>query len=83
MRIVFLTTGWDDYLEWQRQPKLLRKLNALIRECTRDPFAGTGKLEPLRHELSGWWSRRITDEHRLVYRVRGDDIVILQYRYHY
>ncbi|MES2336467.1 MAG: Txe/YoeB family addiction module toxin [Pseudomonadota bacterium] len=83
MRVVFLTTGWEDYVEWQRHPKVLKQLNALIRECARDPFGGEGKPEPLRHELSGWWSRRITQEHRLVYRVRDDDLVILQCRSHY
>ncbi len=84
MRLVFSSTAWDDYLHWQAtDPKLLARLNALIRECARTPFQGTGKPEPLRGALSGWWSRRLTQEHRLVYRVEGDDLLIAQCRYHY
>jgi toxin YoeB len=84
MRIVFSQSGWDDYLHWQAiDPKLLARLNGLIKECARAPFQGTGKPEPLRGALSGWWSRRLTQEHRLVYRVEGDDLMIAQCRYHY
>ena len=67
MKIVFAEQGWEDYLHWQaHDPKLLARLNALIKECARTPFKGTGKPEPLRGALSGWWSRRLTQEHRLV-----------------
>ncbi|MCB1545739.1 MAG: Txe/YoeB family addiction module toxin [Methylobacteriaceae bacterium] len=84
MRLVFSANAWDDYLHWQAtDPKLLARLNGLIKECSRTPFQGTGKPEPLRGALSGWWSRRLTQEHRLVYRVEGDDLLIAQCRYHY
>ncbi|GLI94183.1 Txe/YoeB family addiction module toxin [Methylocystis echinoides] len=84
MRLVFAEQAWEDYLDWQAQDaKALQRLNALIRECTRNPFSGTGKPEPLRGDLRGWWSRRITLEHRLVYRVEGECLLIAQCRYHY
>ena len=84
MRLVFSASAWDDYLHWQAtDPKLLARLNGLIKECARTPFQGTGKPEPLRGALSGWWSRRLTQEHRMVYRVEGDDLLIAQCRYHY
>ena len=88
MRVVFDPEAWTEYLGWQREDmRVLEKLNGLIEECRRDPFRGTGKPEPLRKNLSGWWSRRITGEHRLVYRVRGSDeaqaIEVLSCRYHY
>ena len=84
MRIVFSKQAWEDYLHWQaNDPRLLQRLNGLIKECARTPFQGTGKPEPLRGDLSGWWSRRVTQEHRLVYRVEGDDLLIAQGRYHY
>ena len=84
MRIVFAKRAWEDYLHWQTaDPKLLVRFNSLIRECTRTPFEGTGKPEPLRGDLSGWWSRRLTQEHRLVYRMDGDDLLIPQCRYHH
>ncbi len=84
MRLVFHERAWEDYLNWQaNDPKLLARLNALIRESCRTPFAGTGKPEPLRGNLAGWWSRRLTLEHRLVYRPQGDDLLIAQCRYHY
>ena len=84
MRLVFSANAWDDYLHWQaNDPKLLARLNGLIKECARTPFHGTGKPEPLRGNYSGWWSRRLTQEHRLVYRVEGDDLLIAQCRYHY
>lgn len=84
MKISFSTHGWDDYPHWQEQDrKLLRKLHGLIRECQRTPFTGTGKPEPLKGELAGWWSRRIDQEHRLVYRVTDDGLQIAQCRYHY
>jgi toxin YoeB len=84
MRIIFLSPAWEDYLYWQQTEKsMLRKINSLIREIERTPFEGTGKPEPLKHNLSGWWSRRLNLEHRLVYRVENESIIILQCRYHY
>ena len=84
MKLVFSENAWDDYLYWQaNDAKLLARLNGLIKECARTPFTGTGKPEPLRGALSGWWSRRLTQEHRLVYRVAGDALHIAQCRYHY
>ncbi|HEX9807474.1 MAG TPA: Txe/YoeB family addiction module toxin [Alteraurantiacibacter sp.] len=88
MKIVFSDNGWDDYQHWLEQnPKILVRLNSLIKECCRTPFKGTGKPEPLKGSLKGWWSRRITQEDRLVYRVtgKGDDrqLEIAQCRYHY
>lgn len=84
MKLVFTSRAWAEYLETLEQdPKLLKKLNGLINECKRTPFTGTGKPEPLRGQLSGWWSRRLTQEHRLVYRVEGDALFIVQCRYHY
>jgi toxin YoeB len=74
VRLVFWRTAWEDYLHWQaNDPQTLAKLNKLIEECRRHPFTGTGKPEALRQNLSGWWSRRISGEHRLVYRVTGKD----------
>lgn len=84
MKIIFHEQAWDDYLYWQKQDrKLLARLNSLIKECTRTPFDGTGKPEPLKGQLSGWWSRRMNREHRLVYRVEDDQLLIAQCRYHY
>ena len=88
MKLVFWPTAWEDYLHWQAQDrKVLERTNSLIKECLRDPFRGTGKPEPLSGNLSGWWSRRITGEHRLVYRVAGKDeakaLEVAQCRYHY
>jgi len=84
MRIVFLDQAWDDYLYWQNTDKsMLKKINTLIKEIDRAPFEGSGKPEPLKHNLAGWWSRRINLEHRLVYQVDGNSIVVLQCRYHY
>ncbi len=83
-KVTFDRDAWDDYLHLQaHDPKVSERLNALIRECLRTPFAGTGKPEPLRGHLSGWWSRRLTQEHRLVYRVEGEALLIAQCRYHY
>jgi toxin YoeB len=84
MKIIFIDTAWEDYLYWQGTDKsMLKKINALIKEVERMPFEGSGKPEPLKHNLAGWWSRRINLEHRLVYKVENDSIVILQCRYHY
>ena len=84
MRLVFTPHGWEDYRYWVETDRaMLKRVNRLIEAALRDPTSGIGKPEPLRHLLSGAWSRRITDEHRLVYLVDGDDLVILQARYHY
>ncbi len=89
MKVLFTQDGWDDYRHWStNDPAILERLNALIEDARRSPFRGIGKPEPLKGALSGWWSRRITGEHRLVYRVegqQGDDqrIVIAACRYHY
>ena len=88
MKLIFWPTAWEDYLHWQVQDtKLLEKLNGLIEECLRHPFKGTGKPEPLSGNLSGWWSRRIGWEQRLVYRVSGKGdtqaLEVAQCRYHY
>jgi toxin YoeB len=84
MKLIFTERAWEDYLHWQaRDPKLLARLNGLIKECPRTPFQGTGKPEPLRGSLSGFWSRRLTQEHRLVYRPTDDALMIAQCRYNY
>ena len=84
MKIVFSSQAWDDYLHWQRTDrKVLKRINELIKEIARTPFEGTGKPEPLRHALAGYWSRRINDEHRLVYKIDGEAVLIAQARYHY
>jgi len=84
VRLVFTPHGWADYLHWQSvDKKMVKRINRLIEDTLRDPLAGIGKPEPLRHVLQGCWSRRIDGEHRLVYMVEGDDIVVLQARYHY
>jgi toxin YoeB len=88
MKLVFWPTGWEDFLHWQSEDaKMLARLNALLKECMRDPFRGTGKPEPLVGNLAGWWSRRINQEHRLVYRVSGKGasqaLEVAQCRYHY
>lgn len=84
MRLVFTSHGWEDYVHWQAADRtILKRVNRLIEDISRDPFGGIGKPEPLRHALAGAWSRRIDEEHRLVYLVDADDIVILQARYHY
>lgn len=84
MKLVFSEHAWDDSLYWQNaDKKIVKWINTLIREIERTPCQGLGKPEPLKHSLSGYWSRRITDEHRLVYKVENDAIVIAQLRYHY
>jgi toxin YoeB len=84
LKILFTESAWEDYLYSQSQDqKILRRINELIRAATRTPFEGLGKPEPLRFELSGYWSRRINQEHRLVYKVTNDAIIIAQCRYHY
>lgn len=84
MKLIFADEAWEDYLYWQKQDKrILERINKLIRETQRQPFSGTGKPEALKYALSGFWSRRITAEHRMVYRVEDDALLIAQLRFHY
>ena len=84
MKLIFADEAWEDYLYWQKQDrKMVERINKLIREIQRNPFEGIGKPEPLIHALSGFWSRRITDEHRVVYKVEGNALWIAQLRFHY
>jgi len=84
MRITFTPSAWDDYLWFlENDRKLVKRINLLIRDCTRTPFEGIGKPEPLKGELAGSWSRRVTQEHRLVYQVTPTDLIILACRFHY
>jgi toxin YoeB len=84
MKLIFTEKSWDDYLYWQKSDKqIAKKINQLIKDIKRDPFNGIGKPEPLKHELSGFWSRRITNEHRLVYEVSENSIGIVSCRFHY
>ena len=84
MKLISYEHAWEDYLYWQRTDrKVLDRINKLIREIQRTPFEGAGKPEPLKHGLSGYWSRRINDEHRIVYKVELDSILIAQLRHHY
>ena len=84
MKVTFSSQAWEDYLHWQQADrKLLKRINALIKEISRTPFEGMGKPETLRHALAGYWSRRITDEHRLVYKIQDDAVLIAQARFHY
>ena len=84
MKLLFSEQAWEDYLYWQKHDrKLLLRINELIRDVSRSPFAGIGKPEPLKNALSGYWSRRINDEHRIVYKVADGTLLIAQLRYHY
>ena len=84
MELVWQTNAWEDYLYWQEQDKkILQRINELIKDTLRLPFKGIGKPEPLKGDLSGFWSRRITDEHRLVYAVKDKRLHIIQCRFHY
>ena len=84
MRLVWDENAWEDYEHWQvADRRVLKRVNTLVDDCLRDPFLGIGKPEQLKYGAQGAWSRRITDEHRLVYLVDGDDLIILQARYHY
>lgn len=83
MRKVWTGPAWEDYLAWQKDKKMLKRINALIKDIERNAHHGIGKPEPLKYELSGFWSRRIDDYHRLVYRISGDFIEIIQCRTHY
>ncbi|MCG3463073.1 Txe/YoeB family addiction module toxin [Xenorhabdus bovienii] len=84
MKITFSDSAWEDYLYWQQTDKaILKRINQLIKDIRRQPFEGIGKPEPLKHNLSGFWSRRITEEHRLIYAIEEDQIMIAVCRYHY
>jgi toxin YoeB len=84
VKLIFSEHAWDDYLYWQRSDrKILERINKLIKEIQRSPFEGTGKPEPLKHGLTGYWSRRITEEHRIVYKVERESLLIAQLRCHY
>lgn len=83
-KVSFKTHCWEDYLYWQKIDKsILKKINTLIKNTMRSPFEGTGKPEPLKGDLSGCWSRRINSEHRLVYFIKEEELVVIQCRYHY
>jgi toxin YoeB len=84
VNLVFAPQGWEDYLYWQRNdPEMLSRINLLIKDIMRHPYAGIGKPEPLKHALQGFWSRRITSEHRIVYKKVGNEIFIAQLRFQY
>jgi toxin YoeB len=84
MNILFTEDAWDEYLYWQQtDPKMVRRINELIKDACRNPFEGVGKPEPLRFSLTGYWSRRIDQEHRLVYKAEEGTLTVVQCRYHY
>ena len=84
MKLIFAEKAWDDYLYWQKtDKKILSRINKLVKDIKREPFEGLGKPEPLKHALSGYWSRRINDEHRMVYKINDDSLLIAQLRFHY
>lgn len=84
MKYLFVEESWDDYLFWQKtDKKILKRINELLKDISRNPFTGLGKPEPLKHKYTGCWSRRITSEHRLIYQVTDDEIRILKCRFHY
>lgn len=84
MKLIFSEQAWDDYLYWQKiDKKLLERINAVIKDISRSPFEGIGKPEPLKNALSGYWSRRLNDEHRIVYKIYDGSMFIAQLRFHY
>jgi toxin YoeB len=84
MKYIFVDESWEDYLYWlKNDKKILTKINELIKDIGRTPFTGLGKPEPLRYKYKGFWSRRITEENRLIYQVKGDEILIVKCRFHY
>lgn len=84
MRFIFVEDSWEDYLYWQKtDKKLLSKINDLLKDISRTPFSRIGKPEPLKHKYKGYWSRRINDEHRLIYKIQDDEIIIAKCRFHY
>ncbi|RKJ68805.1 Txe/YoeB family addiction module toxin [Roseburia sp. 1XD42-69] len=84
MNVSFTENAWEDYLYWQKMDKkIVKRINELIKDIKRNPFEGVGKPEPLKYDLARKWSRRITDEHRLVYQVEGSNLIVFTCRYHY
>ena len=84
MRYIFVDESWEDYLYWQKiNKKYVKKINDLLKDISRTPFTGLGKPEPLKHKYKGFWSRRIDNEHRLIYAVRDNEILIAKCRFHY
>ena len=84
MKLIFSENAWEDYLYWQKtDKKVLNRINKLIKDIKQEPFEGVGKPEPLKHNLAGYWSRRINEEHRIVYKVTDDALLVAQLRYHY
>jgi toxin YoeB len=84
MKLIFVDESWEDYLYWQKTDrKILERINNLVKDISRNPYSGLGKPEPLKYKYKGFWSRRITEEHRLIYRVVDDEIHIAKCRFHY
>ena len=84
MKYIFVDESWEDYLYWGKiDKKMLKRINVLIKDISRNPFSGIGKPEPLKHKYRGYWSRRINGEHRLIYQIKDDEIRIIKYRFHY
>lgn len=84
MKYVFVDESWEDYQYWlATDKKILARINDLIKDISRSPYNGLGKPEPFKYKYKGFWSRRITDEHRLIYQVKGDELLILKCRFHY
>lgn len=84
MKLIFVEESWEDYVYWQNtDKKILRKINELLKDISRHPYSGLGKPEPLKFKYKGFWSRRITDEHRLIYQVNNDGLFIAKCRFHY
>ena len=84
MKIIFTQSAWEEYFSWQsNNTKTLKRINLLIKETTRNPYSGIGKAEGLKHMLSGYWSRRVDQQNRMVYKVEEDSLLIIQLRYHY
>ncbi len=84
MNLTFAPRAWEDYLHWQAtDPKIVERIHELLKDILRNPHSGIGKPEPLKHALKGWWSRRITAEHRIVYKLMDGAVLIAQLRYHY
>jgi toxin YoeB len=84
MKYVFVDESWEDYLYWQKNDKkILNKINSLLRDISREPYSGLGKPEPLKYKYHGFWSRKIDNEHRLIYQVKNDEIRIAKCRFHY
>ncbi|MBT3748717.1 MAG: Txe/YoeB family addiction module toxin [Bacteroidetes bacterium] len=84
MKYVFVEESWEDYLYWQKtNPKMLKRINKLLKDISRNPYTGLGKPEPLKHKYQGFWSRRIDQEHRIIYKVKDNEIHIAKCRFHY